>query len=86
MIPAAPAEQERLLERLFPQIATLDTDTGEWKRRVASRQALGSFDPGADATVSHFIEARLLRSDTCQNEAKDPQEMVEVAHEAILRQ
>ena len=86
-IPVQRAEQERLLEQVFPFIATVDPDSGEWKRRVALRRALREAVPQADALVQRLVEQRLLLADSRQiAEAAEPVEVVEVAHEALLRQ
>src|ERR1700722_329952 len=86
-IPAQADAQERLLLRIFPYIATVDPDTGNWKRRVASRQALRTKIPQAEAMVARLIEQRLLLSDVRPIASGDePVEVIEVAHEALLRQ
>ena len=89
-IPDKPADQERLLEQLFPLIATVDPDTEEWKRRVASRKAIQNAAPQADALVSRLVEQRLLLSDARPlgkaGESDEIAEVVEVTHEALLRQ
>ncbi|MEO8137883.1 MAG: hypothetical protein ABI831_28390 [Betaproteobacteria bacterium] len=86
-IPAQRPEQEGLLQNVFPHIATVDPDTGDWKRRVASRDALRQSAPQADALVSRLIEQRLLLADSRRMaDASEPVEVVEVAHEALLRQ
>jgi len=87
VIPSEPEAQEELLRQVFPQIATVDPDTGEWKRRVALRQVLRQSAPKADALVSRLIEQRLLRSDARPSgDTTEPVKVVEVAHEALLRQ
>jgi WD40 repeat protein len=87
VIPAQSPEQERLLEQLFPFLATVDPYTRESKRRVALRAAIRGTAPQADALVERLIEQRLLVSDFRQMpEAAEPVEVVEVAHEALLRQ
>jgi hypothetical protein len=87
VIPSEPDAQDELLRQVFPQIATVDPDTGEWKRRVALRQVLRQSAPKADALVSRLIEQRLLRSDARPSgDTTEPVEVVEVAHEALLRQ
>jgi len=86
-IPAQMQEQERLLQQLFPYLATVDPDTGEWKRRVALRDLIRKKLPQADAIVSRLIEQRLLLADSRRiADAAAPVEVVEVAHEALLRQ
>ena len=86
-IPAEPAEQDRLLRQVFPYIATVDPDTKDWKRRLASRASLRQNVPQADALVARLIEQRLLLSDVRRiADAAEQVEVVEVAHEALLRQ
>ena len=86
-IPAQRQEQERLLHQTFPFIATVDPDTGDWKRRVALREAMRKKLPQSDALVSRLIEQRLLRADSRRiTDGAEPTEVVEVAHEALLRQ
>ena len=89
-IPDKPAEQEQLFQQLFPFIATVDPDTGEWKRRVASRKTIRNAAPQADALVSRLVEQRLLLSDARPmggaGESAELSEVVEVTHEALLRQ
>jgi hypothetical protein len=62
-IPAQADTQEQLLLRIFPYVATVDPDTGDWKRRVASRVDLRTKIPRAEAMVARLIEQRLLLSD-----------------------
>ena len=86
-IPAQRDEQERLLQHVFPYIATVDPDTGDWKRRVALQSSLRQELPQADALVSRLIEQRLLLADARRvADGGEPVEVVEVAHEALLRQ
>ena len=86
-IPAQKPEQERLLQQVFPYLATVDPDTGDWKRRVALREAIRRKLPQADALVSRLIEQRLLLADSRRMaDGAEPVEVVEVAHEALLRQ
>ena len=86
-IPAQRQEQERLLQQTFPYIATVDPDTGDWKRRVALREAMRKKLPQSDALVSRLIEQRLLLADSRRMaDGAEPVEVVEVAHEALLRQ
>ena len=86
-IPPQRQEQERLLHRMFPYIATVDPDTGDWKRRVATRQAIREKLPQADAVMSRLVEQRLLLVDYRRMaEGEVPVEVIEVAHEALLRQ
>ena len=86
-IPAQRHEQERLLQQVFPYLATVDPDTGDWKRRVALRDVIRKKLPQADALVSRLIEQRLLLADSRRmGEGVELVEVVEVAHEALLRQ
>lgn len=88
-IPAEPAAQEELLQRLFPFIASVDPDSGQGQRRVAVRQAIREAAPQLDALVSRLVEQRLLLSDARPLPGGGPGVLavvVEVAHEALLRQ
>jgi len=87
-IPADRGEQEALLARIFVFIATIDPDTGLGKRRVALRDALRhTLPPAADALVTRLVENRLLLSDRrVMREDVQAEEVIEVAHEALLRQ
>ena len=86
-IPAQKPAQERLLQQVFPYLATVDPDTGDWKRRVALREIIRRKLPQADALVSRLIEQRLLLADSRHMaEGAEPVDVVEVAHEALLRQ
>ena len=86
-IPADPADQERLLQQVFPHLATVDPDTGDWKRRVALRPLIRRTLPQADAMVSRLVEQRLLVADVRRmSDGAEPVEVVEIAHEALLRQ
>jgi hypothetical protein len=72
---------------VFPYLATVDPDTGDWKRRVALREVIRRKLPQADAMVSRLIEQRLLLADSRRMaDGAEPVEVVEVAHEALLRQ
>jgi hypothetical protein len=86
-IPSDPEAQQALLERVFPLLATVDPDTGEWKRRVTSRLAVRNVDPQADALVERLVKQRLLTSDAREmGDGVGTTDVVEVAHEALLRQ
>lgn len=86
-IPALKAEQERLLRQVFPYLATVDPDSGDWKRRVALRDVLRQRLPQGDALVSRLVEQRLLLADSRRMaDGAEPVEVIEVAHEALLRQ
>ena len=87
VIPVNAPSQERLLHQVFPAIATVDPDSGEWKRRVAVRESLRAQATQADAMVSRLIEQRLLVADLRRVAAGgEPVEVFEVAHETLLRQ
>ena len=88
VIPGQREEQERLLRQVFPYIATVDPDTRNSKRQLALRENLRQgLSPQADALVSRLIEQRLLLTDTRPvNDGGTPVEVIEVAHEALLRQ
>lgn len=77
------AVDSRSVETLFFQIATVDADasTPLATRRIASRATLRKAAPEADALVSRLIEERLLVS-----RVENSNEVIEVAHEALLRQ
>ncbi len=76
-----------MLRQTFPYIATVDADTGNWKRRVALRDVIRNKLPQADAMVSRLIEQRLLLADSRpMADGAAPVEVIEVAHEALLRQ
>ena len=86
-IPTRRQDQERVLERVFGLIATVDPDTLQAKRRVAFRTEVRGDSPEADAIVARLIDQRLLRSDLREVvDASEPVEVVEIAHEALLRQ
>ena len=86
-IPEAKDDQTRLLERVFPYLATVDPDTRQTKRRVALRSAIRGESAGADALISRLVQQRLLVADSRRmGESDEPVEVIEVAHEALLRQ
>lgn len=86
VIPPEPAAQDALLRELFPLIATVDPDTGLPRRSLALRQALRA-RPGLDAMASRLVEQRLLLADSRHLDgAAEPVDVVEIAHEALLRQ
>jgi WD40 repeat protein len=86
-IPARRQDQDRALERVFGLIATVDPDTLQAKRRVALRSEIRSDSPETDAIVGRLIDQRLLRSDLRRvTDGEEPVEVVEIAHEALLRQ
>ena len=108
-IPEDPSLLQRLLRSLFALLATVDGDTGDARRRIATWAEIRAIGPQADAVVRRLVEQRLLRSDL-QLEVLAPLaqkasvgeptplhggepaggwarvEIVEVAHEALLRQ
>ena len=78
-IPAAREEQFALLRATFiPWLARVDPETGVPMRRV---ERLDEFPPDARAMVARLIEARLLVTDR-----RSGADVVEVAHESLLRQ
>lgn len=86
-LPADAAGQAALFDHLFPLIASVDPDTGEWKRRVATRDSVRALGPGAEALVARLVEQRLLRADArAVADGGALSEIVEVTHEALLRQ
>lgn len=84
-IPADPAQREPLLRALFvPGLAFVDPDTGQRKRRVARQDELPS---AAGALLDRLVEARLLvRDRRSLGDDAGVSVVVEVAHEALLRQ
>jgi WD40 repeat protein len=78
-IPAAPEEQlARLRATFIPWLARIDPETNEPKRRVAR---LDEFVGATRAMVDRLVRARLLTADR-----RDGVDIVEVAHESLLRQ
>ncbi|MDD5321857.1 MAG: TIR domain-containing protein [Methylococcales bacterium] len=84
-IPVAKAEQERLLRSAFiPWLARIDPDTEERKRRVARWEEIPL---EACPLIERMISQRLLLRDLRKVEDEDKESVViEVAHEALLRQ
>ncbi len=79
VIPAAKEDQLATLRRSFiPLLARVDPDSGLPMRRVAR---LDEFHGASHAMVERLIEARLLVADR-----RASVDVVEVAHEALLRQ
>jgi hypothetical protein len=80
--PAIPAAKEEQLARLratfIPWLARVDPDSGEPMRRVAW---LDEIPPSSRAMVERLIGARLLVADR-----RSGADVVEVAHESLLRQ
>jgi len=83
VIPANEATRIEWLRRTFPSLVTLDQDTEQAKRRVATWRTLPL---EVYPLLERLIDARLLLRD--QRVLPDGQEavVVEVAHEALLRQ
>jgi formylglycine-generating enzyme required for sulfatase activity len=78
-IPAAKLEQlARMRAAFIPWLAGIDPQTGQPKRRVAH---LDEIPEGSRAIVARLIEARLLRADN-----RERVDLVEIAHESLLRQ
>ena len=84
-IPEDPTLRLHLLRSTFALLATVDADTGEARRRVATRSELRSCGLEAYALVQRLLKQRLLRSDGHPG-GEQAAEIVEVAHEALLRQ
>jgi len=86
--PSIPADEEERARRLkkgfIPWLTRIDPDTGERKRRVARIEELPM---EARPLIERLISARLLLSDRRRIEGHaDEVVVVEVAHEALLRQ
>ena len=78
-IPAGRDEQLALLRAAFiPWLARVDPDTGERTRRVAQ---LNELPPASRAVVERLVAARLLTVDR-----RTGADVVEIAHESLLRQ
>ncbi len=86
--PADATGERDMLERVFLQIATVDPVTRQSKRRLALRAEMRrDLPPEADALVTRLIEKRLLVADSRKiGTSSDLVEVVELAHEALLRQ
>lgn len=85
-IPSGEAGQDALLRELFPRIATVDPYTREPRRSLALRDTLRA-RPELDAMAMRLVEQRLLLVDSRSvGEGAEPVEVVEIAHEALLRQ
>ncbi|MGH8660701.1 MAG: beta-propeller domain-containing protein, partial [Burkholderiales bacterium] len=84
-VPADKAVRERLLRASFiPWLARVDPDTEERKRRVARWEEI---PPEARPLIERLIERRLLVRDRRKIEGRaEDVVVVEVAHEALLRQ
>ena len=84
-IPSDGDERDRLLRRAFiPWLAAVDPDTGESRRRVAGEDTLPA---ETRALVDRLVEARLLVRDRRRVDADGRESsVVEIAHEALLRQ
>ncbi|OUL72725.1 eIF2A-related protein [Paraburkholderia hospita] len=84
-IPANKAERERLLlEGFIPWLARVDPQTDERKRRLARWDEL---PVAAHSIMERLIEQRLLQRDRRNVESSSgPVTVVEIAHEALLRQ
>ena len=84
-VPADPAVRDRALRAAFiPWLARIDTDTRAPKRRVARWQEIPE---GSRGVVERLIEQRLLLSDAREIAPGQPAtRVVEIAHEALLRQ
>ena len=84
-IPADQAEKEQLLRNAFiPWLVSIDPDTHERKRNIANWDDL---PPETHPVVERLVNARLLVSDRRKlNKGIEAVTVVEVAHEALLRQ
>ena len=84
-VPPDKAERERLLRQAFiPWLAGVDPDTDERRRRVARWEDI---PPDARGVVDRLVEIRLLIRDRRAIEGgTQTAVVVEVAHEALLRQ
>jgi len=84
VIPAAAEHQDRLLHAAFvPWLARVDPETEKRKRRVARWDELPR---EALPLLERLIEKRLLVKRGPTEESPDDMVLVEVAHEALLRQ
>jgi WD40 repeat protein len=83
-VPTDPGERERLLRRaLFPYIARIDPDTEERLRRVARQEEIPA---AAHPLLDRLVDARLFVRDRRADGTGRASVVVEVAHEALLRQ
>jgi hypothetical protein len=80
--PVIPVDREEqfaaLREAFIPRLARIDPETGAPRRRLARRDEI---PPGSRGIVERLIEARLLVADRRQGV-----DVIEVAHESLLRQ
>ena len=84
MVPVDKADREQLLRTGFiPWLARVDPDTEERKRRLARWEEL---PPEARPLFERLTEQRLLVRDRRKLEDGQDAVVVEVAHEALLRQ
>ncbi|MCG6877207.1 MAG: TIR domain-containing protein, partial [Betaproteobacteria bacterium] len=86
--PAVPAEARDRLELLrqafVPWLASVDPDTGERKRRVARWEDIPE---ASQPLIDRLVKQRLLIKDRRRvREGEDESIVVEVAHEALIRQ
>ncbi|MFO0734191.1 MAG: hypothetical protein U0361_25145, partial [Nitrospiraceae bacterium] len=84
-IPRDPSIQDTQLRQTFiPWLAGIDPETGLSKRRVACREELSE---GAQPLIERLVQARLLTQDQRTVDTRQGlTTIVEVAHEALLRQ
>ena len=84
-IPTDPGERERCLRLGFiPWLASVDPETEERKRRVARWEEI---PVEARPVLERLVEARLLQRDRRRTAGVDEETtVVEIAHEALLRQ
>jgi uncharacterized protein (DUF2267 family) len=84
MVPADRVARERLLRAGFiPWLARVDPNTEERKRRVARWEEI---PPEVQPLLERLIEQRLLVRDRRKLEGREDVIVIEVAHEALLRQ
>lgn len=83
LLPTEDAARKALLSRLFALIATMDVDSDTASRLLTPRSTFAA-DPQLDALAACLIDKRLLRQIVVAGDSRGP--IVEVAHEAILRQ
>ncbi|SET52402.1 Formylglycine-generating enzyme, required for sulfatase activity, contains SUMF1/FGE domain [Nitrosomonas marina] len=88
VVPAGKAERNALLHKAFvPWLAGVDPHTSERMRKIARWDEL---PPETHPLLERLIEVRLLLRDRCKldygMQESEAVEVVEVAHEALLRQ
>ncbi len=84
-IPSDAAVLDAALRRIFPLLATVDPTSGKAQRLVADRKDIDQL-PHAAALAQRLIDQRLLVEDRRAIGERADIGVVEVAHEALLRQ